>query len=131
MLSANKIAAWSRGGGCWRRRVGQFLLVLLFSFDLPPDVEIGKDVVFLHNCLGSVIHPKTVIKDGAIICQGVTIGDSNMHRGPFRTDREMKGIVIGENASICAGAKVLCNDGVLIVGGDRCRSKCRFDKIDR
>lgn len=117
MLNANNIVAWSRKGGRLRRRVAQVLLILLFSFDLPPEVEVGTGVVFLHNCLGSVIHPKTVIRDGALICQGVTIGDANMHHGPHRPNYEMKGIVIGENASICAGAKVLCRDGILTVGG--------------
>lgn len=103
-------------GGYWRRRFAQVALIALFSFDLPPEVEVAKGVVFLHNSLGTVIHPKTTIESGAMICQGVTIGDANMHAGTPSSKKEMKRIVIGENASICSGAQVLCGDGVLSVG---------------
>lgn len=116
MLNANTIVAWSRGGGFWRRRFGQAILVFFFSFDLPPEVEVEKDVVFLHNALGTVIHPKTTIKKGAMICQGVTIGDANMHTGLSSNKGEMRRIVICENVTICAGAQVLCKNGELFVG---------------
>lgn len=108
----------AEGGGGLRRRIAQVLLIVLFSFDLPPEVELGKNVQFRHNCLGTVIHPKTIIGDNVMICQGVTIGDAYVR--PFPNARvqksAMKAIVICDNANICTGAKVLCPEGVLTIG---------------
>ena len=81
MLNATRIVEWSRKGGMRRRKFAQFLLVLLFSFDLPPEVEVGKNVVFLHNCVGTVISPVAVLGDGCLIFQNVTIGNAEMYRG--------------------------------------------------
>lgn len=59
----------------------------------------------------------TKIGDGALIAQGVTIGDATMYRGYTGAGR-FNGVEIGEGASICCGAKVLCKDGVLKVGSN-------------
>lgn len=101
-------------GGGPRKRFSQFLLVLLFSFDLPPEVVVGANVRFWHNCLGTVFHDKVEIEDGAWIFQGVTFGDANSFKGSIGHGYEK--IVVGKNASICAGAKVLCKEGVLRIG---------------
>lgn len=103
----------ARGG--LRRRFAQGFLVPLFGFDLPVSVEVGKDVEFLHNGLGTVIHPNTVIKDGAQICQNVTIGDGTMWKGYGGSD-SFGGVIIGEGATISTGAKVLGSCGQLVVG---------------
>lgn len=102
-------------GGRFRRRFTQVLLVLLFGFDLPPEATVGKNVEFLHNGIGTVIHPTTVIGDGAFICQNVTIGDATNWKGRM-SGGHFQGVVIGENATICTGAKVLGSDGILTVG---------------
>lgn len=88
--------------------------VLCFSFDIPPTVEVGNDVEFLHNGLGTVIHPTTVIRDGAMICQNVTVGDSKAIRGAF--DYDFGGVVVGRGATVCAGAKVLGGEEPLLIG---------------
>uniref|UniRef100_UPI002ACB10BC GDP-mannose 4,6-dehydratase n=1 Tax=Paratractidigestivibacter sp. TaxID=2847316 RepID=UPI002ACB10BC len=103
----------SRGG--LRRRFSQVLLVFLFGCDVPPQVEVGRDVELLHNGIGTVIHPTTVLEDGACICQNVTIGDATNWLG-YDGQGRFEGVVVGEGAMICAGAKVLGSDGVLKVG---------------
>ncbi len=103
------------GGGRFRRRFAQALLVFLFGLDVPPQVEIGRDVEFVHNGIGTVIHPTTVIGDGACICQNVTVGDATNWPGYDGTG-QFEGVVVGEGAMICAGAKVLGSDGLLCVG---------------
>ena len=113
MSAASMIVAWSRRGGYFRRRVAQLLCVLCFSFDIPPIVEVGNDVEFLHNGLGTVIHPTTVICDGAMICQNVTIGDARAIRGA--SDYKFGGVIVGRGATVCAGAKVLAGDNPLTV----------------
>lgn len=115
MSRAAKIIAWSREGGRFRRRFAQALLVVLFGCDVPPDVQIGRNVDFLHNGIGTVIHPSTVIEDGACICQNVTIGDANSWLG-YDGGGRFEGVRIGHDAMICAGAKVLASKGVLYVG---------------
>lgn len=113
--SATKIAQWSRRGGVFRRKLAQRILVLLFSFDLQPTVEVGKNVQFIHNSLGTVLHSKTVLKDEARIFQGVTLGDGNSYVG-YCGANKCEGIIIGKRATICCNATVLCSDGVLEVG---------------
>lgn len=115
MSYAAKIVAWSRRGGVNRRRFVQVLLILLFGFDLPPQVEVGHGVEFLHNGLGTVIHPKTILKDGSLICQIVTIGDATCWPG-YDGVGGFEGVVIGEGTMVCTGAKVLGADGLLYLG---------------
>ena len=103
------------GGGRLRRRFAQVLLVFLFGLDVPPETEVGRDVVFLHNGIGTVIHPKAVLEDGCCVCQNVTIGDATNWPG-YDGKGRFEGVVIGEGAMICTGAKVLGSDGVLRVG---------------
>lgn len=91
------------------------MCVALFSLDVPAEVKIGEGVEFLHNGIGTVIHRATVIGDDALIAQNVTIGNANAYRG-YQGSGVFKGVEIGEGASICTGAKVLCKDGVLRVG---------------
>lgn len=82
---------------------------------MPPRVEVGRDVELLHNGIGTVIHPTTVIGDGACICQNVTVGDATNWPG-YDGKGRFEGVDVGEGAMICAGAKVLGSDGVLLVG---------------
>lgn len=115
MSLASKVVRWSREGGRFRRHFAQALLVFLFGLDIPPETEVGRDVVFLHNGIGTVIHPTAVLEDGCCICQNVTIGDATNWPG-YDGEECFDGVVIGERAMICAGAKVLGSDGVLRIG---------------
>ena len=114
MSMASKIVQWSRRGGVLRRKLAQVICVLCFSFDIPPSVEVGENVEFLHNGLGTVIHPKTRICDGAMICQNVTIGYAQAIRGG--SGCAFGGVTIGRDATICAGAKVIGGEEPLVVG---------------
>lgn len=69
----------------------------------------------MHNCMGSVLHHKVVIEDNAWIYHGVTFGQVTAYNGAPDIYKIEK-IVVGEGATICAGAKILCKDGVLEIG---------------
>lgn len=83
-------------------------VILLFGADIPREVEIGENVGFAHNALGTVINSQTVIGDNVAIYHNVTIG-----RADIRENAPIK-IIIEDGALICAGAKILTND-VLVV----------------
>ena len=88
--------------------VGRIVMHCL-SVTIPKDVKIGKGVILNHNCYGTVMHPLTTIGDYASIYQNVTLG----RKYPFG---HYGGIVIGEHATVCAGAKVLAGTEPLIIG---------------
>jgi serine O-acetyltransferase len=71
---------------------------IVFATVLPPSASIGKGVVLSYEGLGTVIHRRAVIEDGAVIASGVTIGG--------RSGNEQVP-VIGRGALIGTGAKVL------------------------
>ncbi len=89
-------------------------ILLRKGMDLPADVKIGKDVCFPHNSVGTVIHNNTIIEDKVKIYQNVTIGRADIYK-PIEQSK-MKGIHIKKGAIICAGAKILCKEGVLKIG---------------
>ena len=72
---------------------------VVFSADIPFGIDLSQDVVFMHNGLGTVIHPDAEFQGPAVVFQGVTIG---------RTLGPDDGCpVIGHNVVIGAGAKIL------------------------
>lgn len=81
---------------------------------LPRNVKIGKNVQFSHNGFGTVVHPNTIIEDNVRIYQNVTIGRADIWNSIENS--EMEGIIISEGAIICAGAKILCKRGKLVIG---------------
>lgn len=87
-----------------------------FSFDLPPEVQVHNGVHFRHNALGTVLHQNVVIESGAVIHQGVTLGDGNSYHGKAPDGRHMGKIIVKQGATICAGATILCSDGDLVIG---------------
>lgn len=89
------------------------LLIFFRGCELPRDVKIGKNVIFPHNAIGSVIHSKTVIEDGVRIFQGVTIGKADI----YVNNDAIGGFVIRQGAILYSGAKVLCKEGSTIVVG--------------
>lgn len=70
---------------------------IIFSCELPYNCQLGKGVVFKHNGLGVVIHPKAVIGGNTQIYQNVSIAGRNNRGVP----------TIGENVFIGAGACIL------------------------
>jgi len=100
-------------------------LRLIFSLDIKPTIEIGKNVEFVHNGLGVVIHAKAKIMDNCKIYQNVTLGGNGKlidgvltnTGGPTLLDNVtvfsgacvLGPITIGENSIIGANAVVLDN----------------------
>lgn len=91
-----------------------YRLLRYLGLDLPVEVKLGKNVKFPHNSIGTVIHPYTEIKNNVIIYQNVTLGRADIYNTYDKSN--MKGIILEDGAIICAGAKVLCKDGVLVIG---------------
>ena len=95
------------------RKIIQRILLIL-GVDLPHTVILGRNVEFPHNSVGTVIHNNSIVGDNVKIYQNVTLGRTDIYKR--YKDSKMKQIVIKDNAIICAGAKILCKDGILTVG---------------
>ncbi|MGG4407213.1 hypothetical protein ABER75_00480 [Niallia taxi] len=89
-----------------------YYLLKFISVEIPPSVKIGKNVTLVHWAPGLVLHPNTIIEDNVKIYQGVTLGRADI----YTDNSKMESILIKEGAIICAGAKVLCKEGKLVVG---------------
>lgn len=80
---------------------------------IPFTVKIGLNINFVHNAVGTVIHPKTVIGNNVKIYQNVTIGRGNIWE---EDDDSFEGFEIKDNVVLCAGAKIISSRGKLIIG---------------
>lgn len=88
----------------------------LLGVDIPRSVVFGKNVKFPHNSIGTVIHDKTVLEDNVKIYQNVTLGRADVYKTSKDANTEFEGFLIKEGACICAGAKLICKEGTLVVG---------------
>jgi serine O-acetyltransferase len=70
-----------------------------YGIELPYNVKLGRRVVFEHQG-AIVIHGDSVIGDGCIIRQGVTLGNRRLNE-PFDAP------VLGRDVNVGAGAKIL------------------------
>lgn len=93
-------------------KIIHYILLNKKGVDIPSGVVIGKNVKFPHNSVGTVIHPRTIIKDNVKIYQNVTIGRANIYEN---YNENIGHIIIEEGAIICAGAKILYKDKDLVV----------------
>ncbi|SOC44723.1 serine O-acetyltransferase [Salinicoccus kekensis] len=84
---------------------------IIFSCDIPKNVSIGKDTVFVHSGLGVVVHPNAKIGSYCRIYQGVTIGG----RGESGTPQIGNNVFIGANATVIGGVEV--GDNAIIGAG--------------
>lgn len=67
------------------------------------NVQIGENVIFAHNSLGTVIYTDTILEDGVRIYQNVTLGKADV----VSKEAGVK-FIIRKNAILCAGAKLFC-----------------------
>lgn len=86
----------------------------MLSIEIPKEVKISSTVKFKHWSTGLVIHPNVIIENNVEIYQGVTIGRADAYLE--RSKSQMEGIIVKEGAVLCAGAKILCKEGTLVVG---------------
>jgi serine O-acetyltransferase len=70
-----------------------------YGIELPYSVKLGRKVVIEHQG-AIVVHGDTVIGDGCIIRQGVTLGNR-------RLDEPFDAPVLGHHVNVGAGAKIL------------------------
>ena len=100
---------------------------IIFSADIPPQVQIGEGTVFPHDALGSVFHSEVKIGKNCKILHGVTMGGRAGHKGlPNIGDNVLIGVhaqilgnvKIGNNSIVGAGAIVTHDvpDNVVVVG---------------
>ena len=95
---------------------GRFFYYLLkfLGVEIPLSVQIGQEFELAHGGVGVVVHPNTKIGDRVKIYPGVTIGRADIQYPIERS--EFVGIEIGDNVILSPGSKVLCKQGILIVG---------------
>lgn len=88
----------------WRRRIILlpdligFLIRIIYSADIHYQASIGKNIVFSHNGLGAIIHPRAKIGDNVVVGAHVVIG---CNLDAYDVPR------IGNNVFIGPGAKIL------------------------
>ena len=93
-------------------KIYSLILRVVYAIDVQPETKIDENVQFVHNGLGCVLHPKTVIKSGCKIYQNVTIGGN----GKIVNGKKQSGApVLEENVAVFAGACVL---GPIRIGHD-------------
>ena len=94
-------------------KLAYFLLKLLGA-EIPRPVAIGPGFLLHHGGVGVVIHPKTVIGQRVGIYPGVTLGRADVYRPAAQS--KFQGFVVDDDVILGAGAKILCEDGILRIG---------------
>lgn len=80
-------------------------LRLFFSFDIQPGTRIDASVQFVHNGLGCVFHPQTIIKSDCKVYQNVTLGGNG--RIVLGEKVNLGGPCLEKGVAVFAGACVL------------------------
>lgn len=111
-MSFYELLVYARKNRFWGR-LAYFGLKLLGA-EIPISVEIGPGFLLHHGGVGVVIHPKTVIGARVGIYPGVTLGRSDVYRPAGQS--KFEGIVVEDDVILGAGAKILCESGILRVG---------------
>jgi serine O-acetyltransferase len=83
----------------------------LLGVEIPISVAIGPGFLLHHGGMGVVIHPKTVIGARVGIYPGVTLGRADVYRPA--SESAFAGFLVGDDVILGAGAKILCDDGIL------------------
>ena len=89
----------------------KIIIFLLFHCVIPPSCIIGQGTKLWHHGLGIIIHPNVTIGKNCHIYNHVVFGGG--HDGPHGPPVD---IVIGDNVTIGAGAKILCKETKLLIG---------------
>jgi len=89
-------------------------LMALFGPDIPLEVQIGHALRLAHRGQGVVVAPRTRIGDRVTIFHQVTIGAAEVTQA--QSVSSFGGVVIDDDAILCAGCKVLAGKDPLTVG---------------
>lgn len=81
------------------------ILRIAFSFDIQPGTSVDPSVQFIHNGLGCVFHPKTIIERNCKIYQNVTLGGNGKIVEGIETN--LGAPHLEEGVAVFAGACVL------------------------
>lgn len=95
--------------------IAHFLLALL-GVDVSRFAIISKSVEFQHRGIGTVIHASSYIGERVKIFQNVTLG-VQIPWNDRKSNINDKRIIISEDAVICAGAKILAKDKIVVGKG--------------
>ena len=105
---------WRIGHSLWQKQVPvlpeaiRILCRIVFHADIPTQVAIPRNVIFVHNGMGVVVHTQAQFRGPALIFHNVTIGNS-------------KGLLDGVPV---IGSHVMIGVGAVIMGpiaiGDGC-----------
>ena len=87
----------------------------LLGIDFPKEVHVGKNLVLPHRGNGVVLHKTTIIGDNVKIYQQCTVGRADIWKD--KPDKNFSGVEIQDNVIICAGAKVLTSEKLVIGNG--------------
>jgi len=88
-------------------------IYLVFHCVIPPECEIGEGTTLWHSGLGIIIHSGTTIGRNCHIYNHVVFGGG--HGGPKGPPVK---IIVGDNAMLAAGAKILCRKAPLTIGAN-------------
>jgi len=86
---------------------------VVFHADVPTQVRIPRNVVFMHNGLGTVIHTNVQFRGAAVIYHNVTIGMS--HRIEDGAPVIGKNVLIGANSVILGPIEI--GDNSIVAAG--------------
>lgn len=90
------------------------IMLLVAGLEVQAGTKIGKDLRLQHRGMGIIIHPSTIIGDRVTLYHQVTIGRKDAHIP--EEESSMESIVIGDDAILFPGSKVLGGPGVTTVG---------------
>ncbi|WP_052443241.1 hypothetical protein [Streptacidiphilus neutrinimicus] len=91
------------------KRVVQEVLAL-YGVEVPAEAEIGPGLLVFHRGFGLVLHPRTTLGADVVLYNNVTVGRADPWVPQQLSRMERDGVVL------CAGARVICKEGVLTVG---------------
>nr|WP_095874602.1 hypothetical protein [Streptomyces sp. TLI_235] len=89
-------------------------VLALYGMEVPAAVEIGPGLTVFHRGFGTVLHPYTTIGAGVTLYNGVTVGRADPWVPQERS--AMRRVVLEDGVVVCAGAKIVCREGLLTVG---------------
>jgi serine O-acetyltransferase len=109
---ADKACRQYKDGKRIRCKISSTILRVIYACDFPGEVAFSNTAQLVHNGLGCVFHPKTVIGDHCKIYQNVTLGGN----GKIINGKPTIGApILEENVAVFAGACVL---GPIRIGHD-------------